>query len=509
MSGILVSGARSLPNARLADRAAQAASVLAGLGVGKGDCVAFCLRNDIPLFEGTYASAMLGAYAVPMNWHFKTAEAAHVLRDSRAKVLVVHADMLPAIADSVPPHVKVIQVATPPEIAQADGVPASVCAVPLGALDWDSLVDAAAPLGAPGCPLPVSIIYTSGTTGVPKGVRRQPATPAQLDAARRIFATTYGFDGPVRAIATGPLYHSAPFSYAMRCIHFDGTLVLQPRFDAEELLQLIERHRITHFHIVPIMFVRLLKLPEAVRRRYDLSSLRFVIHGAAPCPTEVKRAMIEWWGPVIHEYYGSTETSLVTHCDSAEWLARPGTTGRPMDGVEVRILDGEGHAVPAGESGEIYVRSARITDFTYHNLDDMRRAIERNGFVTLGDVGYLDGDGYLFLNDRSRDMVISGGVNIYPAEIEAALHTMPGVQDCAVFGIPDDEYGERIAAVIEPRPDASLTADAVLAHLRPRLAGYKLPSRIDFRTDLPREDSGKIFKRKLREPFWAKAGRKI
>ena len=509
MNGALISGARSVPTERLAERAARAARLFAELGVGKGDCVAFCLRNDIPLFEGTYAAAMLGAYAVPMNWHFKAAEAAHVLRDSQAKVLVVHADMLPAIAESVPSHVKVIQVATPPEIVKAYGVAPAAGGVPRAALDWESLVEAAAPLGEPRCPLPVSIIYTSGTTGVPKGVRRQPSTPAQLDAARRIFATTYGFDGPVRAIATGPLYHSAPYSYAMRCIHFGGTLVLQPRFDAEELLQLIERHRITHFHIVPIMFVRLLKLPEATRRRYDLSSLRFVIHGAAPCPMEVKRAMIEWWGPVIHEYYGSTETSLVTHCGSEEWLGRPGTTGRPMDGVEVKILDGAGRALPPGESGDIYVRSGRISDFTYHNLDDVRRAIERDGFVTLGDVGYLDDDGYLFLNDRSRDMVISGGVNIYPAEIEAALHAMPGIQDCAVFGIPDDEYGERIAAVIEPRPGTSLTTDDVLAHLRPRLANYKLPSRVEFRTDLPREDSGKIFKRKLREPFWAKAGRKI
>jgi long-chain acyl-CoA synthetase len=509
MSGMLISGARSVPTAVLAERAAKAARVLADRGVGKGDSVAFFLRNDIPLLEGAYATAMLGAYAVPMNWHFKAAEAGHVLRDSRAKVLVVHADMLPAIADAVPPQVRVIQVATPPEIARAYGVAPDACAVPRGAEDWEAAIDAATLLGQPGCPLPVSIIYTSGTTGVPKGVRRHPATPDQLAAARRIFATTYGFDGPVRAIATGPIYHSAPYSYATRCIHFGGTLVLQPRFDAEELLQLIERHRATHFHIVPIMFVRLLKLPEAVRQRYDLSSLRFVIHGAAPCPVEVKRAMIDWWGPVIHEYYGSTETSLVTHCDSAEWLARPGTTGRPMAGVELRILDRDGREKPPGESGDIYVRSARITDFTYHNLDDVRRSIERDGFVTLGDVGYLDEDGYLFLNDRSRDMVISGGVNIYPAEIEAALHAMPGVQDCAVFGIPDEEYGERIAAIIEPRPDARLSAEDVLTHLRPRLANYKLPSRIEFRTDLPREDSGKIFKRKLRDPFWAKAGRKI
>jgi long-chain acyl-CoA synthetase len=508
MSGMIISGARSVSFEALCGRVARAARVLADFGVVRGDAVAFCLRNDIPIFEGAYATALLGAYAVPMNWHFKAAEAAHVLRDSGAKVLVIHADLLPAIADSVPAGIAVLQVATPPEIARAYAIPDEACKVPEDA-DWSARLDAAAPLGAPGCPLPISIIYTSGTTGVPKGVRRSVPTQAQLEAARRIFATTYGFDGPVRAIATGPLYHSAPYSYATRCVHFGGTLVLQPRFDAEELLQLIERHRITHFHIVPIMFARLLKLPEAVRRRYDLSSLQFVIHGAAPCPPEVKRAMIEWWGPVIHEYYGSTETSLVTHCDSREWLARPGTTGRPMDGIEVKVLDAQGSVLPAGACGDIYVRSSRISDFTYHNQDQARRAIERDGFVTLGDIGYLDEDGYLFLNDRSRDMIISGGVNIYPAEIEAVLHTLPGVHDCAVFGIPDAEYGERIAAVIEPRPGAPLTAEAVLDHLRPRLANYKLPTRIEFRSDLPREDSGKIFKRKLREPYWASAGRRI
>jgi long-chain acyl-CoA synthetase len=506
---MLISGDRSLTHEALGDRIARAARVLADRGVGRGDVAALCLRNDFPIFDVAHATARLGAYAVPMNWHLKAAEAGHILRDSGAKVLVIHSDLLPALAEAIPPGLAVLQVATPPEIARGYGVAEALCKVTDAAADWNALVDAATPFGEPGCPLPISIIYTSGTTGVPKGVRRHVPTPAQLEAARRIFATTYGFDGPVRAIATGPLYHSAPFSYATRCMHFGGTLVLQPRFDAEELLQLIERHRITHFHIVPIMFVRLLKLPDAVKRRYDLSSLRFVIHGAAPCPPEVKRAMIGWWGPVIHEYYGSTETSLVTHCDSAEWLARPGTTGRPMDGIEVKILDADGRPLPPGQCGDIYVRSPRITDFTYHNQDQARGAIERDGFVTLGDVGYLDEDGYLFLNDRSRDMIISGGVNIYPAEIEAALHTLPGVHDCAVFGIPDSEYGERIAAVIEPRADAKLTEAAVLDHLRPRLANYKLPALIEFRRDLPREDSGKIFKRKLRDPYWAGQARKI
>ncbi len=286
-------------------------------------------------------------------------------------------------------------------------------------------------------------------------------------------------------------------------------LWLQPRFDAEQLLQWIERYQLEGLHMVPIMFVRLLKLPEEVKRKYDLSSLKHIVHAGAPCPPEVKKAMIEWWGPIIHEYYGATESSAVVHSTSNDWLENPGTVGQPHDQCTIKIFDKSGAELPAGEIGEVYMRNFNVPDFTYNNMDAKRAEIGRGDLLTAGDVGYLNERGFLFLCDRSKDMIISGGVNIYPAEIESVLHSMPQVLDCAVFGIPDDEYGEAVAAVVEPRPGMNLTAADVRDFLRPRIAGYKMPKLVDFKRDLPREDSGKIFKRKLREPYWESAGRRI
>ncbi len=261
--------------------------------------------------------------------------------------------------------------------------------------------------------------------------------------------------------------------------------------------------------MVPTMFVRLMKLPEAVRSKYDVSSLRHVVHAAAPCPADVKRAMIEWWGPVIHEYYGSTEAGAITFATSNDALRRPGTVGKVLDGVELRFLGEDGAPLLQGEIGEIYSRNADNPDFTYHNKPEKRAEIERDGFVTSGDVGYIDEDGYVFICDRKRDMVISGGVNIYPAEIEAALHAVPGVHDCAVFGIPDDEFGEALMAMVEPETGVTLDVADIRAQLKTALADYKVPKHVEILQNLPREDSGKIFKRRLRDPYWERAGRRI
>jgi len=257
------------------------------------------------------------------------------------------------------------------------------------------------------------------------------------------------------------------------------------------------------------MFVCLLQLPDEVRRKYNLSSLEFVTHAAAPCSPTVKRQMIEWWGPVINEYYGGTETGGVVFHTAAEALRKPGTVGRPIaDGV-VKILDSDGRVLGPNEIGEVYLRINGFPDFTYNGMDDQRGDVERDGLITCGDVGYVDEDGYLFLCDRVRDMVISGGVNIYPAEIESVLITLPGVRDCAVFGIPDEEYGEAVCACVELQDGAGLSADDIRGLLRQRMATYKVPKVIEFRDMLPREDSGKIFKRKLRAPYWEDAGRQI
>jgi long-chain acyl-CoA synthetase len=261
--------------------------------------------------------------------------------------------------------------------------------------------------------------------------------------------------------------------------------------------------------MVPVMFSRLLSLPAERRAAYDVSSLRFVVHAAAPCPPAVKGAMLDWWGPVINEYYGGTETSIVTSCTAEEWLAHVGTVGRPIPEAVLRILDREGRDMPPDQAGEIACRIPGMADFTYHADAAKRQEVDRAGLISLGDIGYFDRDGYLYLCDRSRDMIISGGVNIYPVEIEAELSRMPGVADCAVFGIPDDEFGEKVCAIIQPHSGVALESDDVRVFLEGRLAKYKLPRHIEFRTELPREDSGKIFKRKLRDPFWMHSGRQI
>jgi long-chain acyl-CoA synthetase len=253
----------------------------------------------------------------------------------------------------------------------------------------------------------------------------------------------------------------------------------------------------------------LLKLPDEVKARYDLSSLKFVVHAAAPCPAPTKRAMIEWWGPVINEYYGATETGIVVFCDSEQWLAHPGTVGKAIPESEVRVIDTDGKSLPAREVGEVVAKTGMLADFTYHGDDQKRRDSEKVGLIAPGDIGYLDEDGFLYLCDRAKDMIISGGVNIYPAEIEAELMKMPGVADCGVFGIPDEEYGEAVCAVVQPSPGVELSQADVREFLRGHMAGYKVPKQVDFHAELPREDSGKIFKRKLREPFWAGLDRRI
>jgi long-chain acyl-CoA synthetase len=275
------------------------------------------------------------------------------------------------------------------------------------------------------------------------------------------------------------------------------------------MLSLIERHRVTHMHMAPFMFRRLMKLPEAVRRKYDLSSLKRVLHGVAPCPQAVKRQMIEWWGPIIYEYYASTEFHAVTLCGTDEWLARPGTAGRALADCTIEIRDEAGRRLPAGQVGEIYAWNARLTDFTYHGDLARRKDCERAGLITVGDIGYLDKDGYLFVKDRKSDVIFAGSTTVYPSEIEAALLGHSGVRECAVIGIPDPQSGEVACAVIEPEQGAQLDEFAVRAYLYNRLESTQMPARVEFCSRLPREDSGKLFKRMLRDPYWSGVGRRI
>jgi len=505
----IISGQRRRDHAEVADRAGRIAGGLQRLGVGQGDSVCILMRNDIAFIEAAYAAMQLGAYAVPVNWHFKPEEIQYILEDSGTRVLIGHADMLHQLRGAIPAGVTVLSAPTPPEILANYRIDPDHLAAPDFAVDLESWLEAQKPYDGPSRPQPQNMIYTSGTTGHPKGVRRHAPTAEQSASAERMRAMIYGLKPGARALLPGPLYHSAPNSFGLRAGRLGGALVLMPRFEPEAFLALVEAERIDTIFMVPTMFIRLMKLPEQVRRKYDVSSLRHVIHAAAPCPADVKRAMIHWWGPVIYEFYGSTESGAVTFANSQDALNKPGTVGRIAPGAELRFIGEDGRALPQGEIGEIYSKIAGNPDFTYHNKPEKRAEIDREGFITSGDVGYIDKDGYVFICDRKRDMVISGGVNIYPAEIEAALHAVSGVHDCAVFGIPDDEFGEALMAVVEPQPGVTLDVAAIRAQLKTELADYKVPKHVEILHNLPREDSGKIFKRRLRDPYWERAGRRI
>jgi long-chain acyl-CoA synthetase len=505
----IISGSRRRGFDEVEQRVLRIAGGLRGLGVREGDCVCILMRNDITFLEASYAVMLLGAYAVPVNWHFKPEEVDYILKDTGTRVLIGHADLLNAVRGVIPGGMTLLSVPTPPEIEHAYRIDPSGGELPPGANDLDPWMSRQRPYDGPKLPQPQSMIYTSGTTGQPKGVRRDAPSREQAAAADAMRARVYGLKPGVRALLPGPLYHSAPNVFALRAGRLGGAVFLMPRFDAEGLLRLVQEQAIDTIFMVPTMFVRLLKLPAAVREQYDVSSLRHIVHAAAPCPPDVKRDIMNWWGPVIHEYYGSTESGAVTYAAPEDALRKPGTVGRILEGALLRILDDAGNILPRGTIGEIYSHSTGSPDFSYHNKPEKRIEIERDGYITSGDVGYIDEDGYVFISDRKRDMVISGGVNIYPAEIEAALHALPGVHDCAVFGIPDDEFGEALMAVIEPQPGATIDPDSICSQLKATLAGYKIPRHIELQAGLPREDSGKIFKRRLRDPYWEKSNRQI
>jgi long-chain acyl-CoA synthetase len=486
--------------ADLAAKADRFGRGLQALGLAAGSTVAGMLPNGSEALALFFAAIETGLYIVPVNWHLAAAEVAYILGDSEAAAFVAHerfAEVAAAAVDQA-------------GIGQAARF--AVGEVP----GFTPLTE----LGADGSGRPkerttgAPMLYTSGTSGRPKGVRRA-LTGEDPDAVTPFtswFFAIFGlkpFDGHVH-LCCSPLYHTAVLNFATISIQLGHPVVLMDRFDPETLLALVERHRVTSSHMVPTQFRRLLALPEPVRDRYDVSSLRCMIHAAAPCPQEVKRRMLDWWGPVVTEYYAATEGggSVIT---AQEWLARPGSVGTAWPGSEVRVLDDNGDDAPTGEPGLVYMRMGTST-FEYHKDRDKTLASRARGMFTVGDIGYLDSGGYLYLCDRKGDMIISGGVNIYPAEIESELSCHPAVEDVAVFGIPNQDWGEEIKAVVQPvdgvTPGPELTAE-LLAFLDGRVAKFKLPRTIDYAAELPREPNGKLYKRRLRDPYWAGRDQKI
>ncbi|RFA29207.1 long-chain fatty acid--CoA ligase [Alkalilimnicola ehrlichii] len=477
---------------RSADEVRQRGLRLAGgltqLGVEEGDVIALMLRNDPVYLDVIMACRTAGIYYCPINWHFKTEEARYLLQDSGAKVLIIQSDLLASIAPAVPDNLTVLVTDAP-------------AATPRSYEHWlqtQPLYDGPerAPRG--------HMAYTSGTTGRPKGVRRLPLTPEQLPLLQQLSAEAWGVEPGVRTLMPAPLYHSAPSSMTQQTLQLGDLLVLMPRFEPEQLLALIERHRITTVYLVPIMYVRLLRLPAAVRQRYDLSSVRFVASTGAPCAPEVKRAMLDWWGDVIYETYASSETGMLTVQDPQGARRKPGSVGLPITGAQIKILREDGRECEANEIGIIYGRQPAFSDFTYHNNPEARAKAAHGELATVGDMGYRDEAGYLYVCDRAADMVISGGVNIYPAEIENALLELPEVADCAILGVPDEEYGESLLGLVQPADGLQLEPATLRTYLSQRLANYKVPRDIRLVTALPRDDNGKVAKRKLRDRFWNK-----
>ncbi|MGH7893092.1 MAG: AMP-binding protein [Candidatus Binatia bacterium] len=472
---------------RLVNRTAHA---LRDRGLAAGGRVALVLPNGAQFFAVTNAAAKLGALAVPINYRWRQGELAYVLADSGADVLVLDAAFLGEVE---------------PALAAA-GRPAREQVLVLGgAAGWASFEDAVAEASDTAPPGAITqsgyniVIYTSGTTGRPKGVVHPHVDPKLGFEAQRALVEMWGFRPDDVHLMVGPAYHTMPSAYVAQHLFVGATSVLMPKFDAEECLRLIATERVTTSAMVPAHFIRILELPDAVRGRYDLSSLRKVLHAAAPCPTHVKRRIMQVFPPgCVWEFYGATE-GPGTIIGPEEWLRKPGSVGRPWPGVTVRILDDEGHECPPGTVGTIYLSSRGGARFRYHNAEEKTASVFRGDFFTVGDMGHLDDDGYLFISDRKHDMVISGGVNIYPLEIENVLAAHPDVVDVAVVGVPDARWGETLVAVVQPRQASALTGAALQAWSRERMADYKVPRRVELVAELPRDPNGKVLKRFLRE----------
>jgi len=468
------------------------------MGLRPGDAIVVMLPNGADLASVYFGAFQTGLYVVMVNWHLVGAEVAYLISDSGAKAFVAHERFAAVAADA----------------AGRSGIEAryAVGDVP-GCTPLTSLGEGET--GRPdirtaGSPM----LYTSGTTGRPKGVRRPltGAAPDEVPPQATWFFGIFGlapFDGHVH-ICGSPMYHTAVLNFVASSVQLGHPAVLMDRWRPEEMLALIEKHRVTHSHMVPTQFRRLLELPEEVRDSYDVSSLRVMIHGAAPCPPEVKRRMLDWWGPVVTEYYAATEGGG-TAISAAEWLERPGSVGKPWPGSVVRVLDDSGEPVPTGEPGLVYMRMG-ASNFEYHKDEEKTKASRVGDLFTLGDIGYLDEDGYLYLCDRKADMIISGGVNVYPAEIENELACHPKVADVAVFGVPNADWGEEIKAVVQPAPGAEpgeALTEELLTFAADRLAKFKIPRSVDYLDELPRDPNGKLYKRKLRDPYWAGRDRAI
>ncbi|GJM38015.1 MAG: acyl-CoA synthetase [Acidimicrobiales bacterium] len=489
--------------AELDEEANRLSNVFRSMGLEPGDHVAFCMENHPRFLAICWGAHYAGLIYTAMSSRLTTDEMAYIIENCGAKVFITSpykADQAAELRDRMPAVELRLMVD-----ATIDGYDS-----------YEAAIEQASSTPLPNRIAGTDMLYSSGTTGRPKGIL-PTVSPTPLDQAGTgvsgLGSLLFGFDEDQRYLSPAPLYHAAPLRFCMGVHITGGTVVVMERFDPEDYLRLVGEHQITMSQVVPTMFVRMLKLPEETRAAYDVSGLRACIHAAAPCPVDVKRQMIEWWGPVIHEYYAGTEGNGFVYCNSEQWLAHPGTVGTAILGV-IHIVGDDGEEVPVGEEGTIYFDSE--SEFEYHG-DPEKTADSRHpkGWSTLGDVGRLDEDGFLYLTDRKAYMIISGGVNIYPQEAEDVLTMHPAVDDVAVFGVPNDDFGEEVKGVVQPvempADDAAAAALSreLVAYCREKLADVKCPRTIDFREELPRHPTGKLYKRLLKDEYWAEAGRSI
>jgi long-chain acyl-CoA synthetase len=481
----------------LAGRAHRVVHALRARGIDAGEIVAYALPNGVDILVWQLALQEGGYHAVALNPALSGGEVRDIVDHSGAAAVVVHADYGERVTEFAgAPSVR-LQVAVAGRLLGFEDE-AAVLAGHATTLPADRV------FGTP-------ISYSSGTTGKPKAIGRANVAvdPSAMADQMKLFGRAFRFTPltGVHLVSAG-MHHGGCQSFYQGALNVGQALAVLGKFDAEAALRCIEECRVTTAYMVPTQFVRLLRLPDDVRRRYDVSSLEVVVHSAAPCPIDIKRQMMEWWGPVVWETYGGMEGAAAI-AKPHRWLEKPGTVGRAVKGMAIRILDDDGNELPPGEVGNVYLESD-VQTFEYLGDPDLTKSVHRGRAFTIGDIGYLDEDGYLFLCDRAKDMIISGGVNIYPAEIEAVLSTHPAVADVAVIGVPDAEWGEAVKAVVEAvdgvGPGDEL-ADELIALCRSRLASYKCPRSVDFRADLPRSDAGKVYKRVLRDEYWAGAGR--
>ena len=489
---VMAATGETVTYAQLDERANRGAHLMRSLGLARGDALAVMMDNSARYLEVMWAAERCGLYCTCLSAQLNAAEALYIVRDAGCRAVIVSAGTAVTAA------------ALLPDIA---GLARFACDGPVdGYASYEVARDAmpATPLADP---RPGGImLYSSGTTGRPKGVKHPLSDEPFGTSASPLVGlgkALYGFTADMIYLSPAPLYHAAPLRWSMAVMQLGGTVVIMDHFDAEGALAAIERYRVTHAQWVPTHFVRLLKLSDAVRERYDTSSLVAVWHAAAPCPVPIKRAMIDWWGPIVGEYYAGTEGNGFCAISAAEWLARPGSVGRNLTAI-TRICDEDGEELPSGSEGLVYFAGGGA--FEYHNDPAKTRdAANRHGWTTLGDIGRVDDDGYLYLTDRKSFMIISGGVNIYPAEIENLLVTHPKVADVAVIGAPDEEMGEAVVAVVQPADPGEAgpaLAQELIAFARTHLSHVKAPRRIDFREQLPRRDTGKLYKRLLRDDYW-------